>query len=199
MIRRERDHQQISSWKKEKPGTCSHHAFRTTDFKLHINLDWTSQKLAENSLGLHRSSREKTLSSYEHRQKNGAKGGKCGEKVKKRKIFFCLNQRHWPPAPDPRHHIAYLDVHSFAVLVYLQRQLKKERWVTRTNISQLVHLSLGESKHMLVSNVCAKPQQLNFVSLVKTILIMLYYIVLMTWSKATERTTKWTPILERDW
>lgn len=63
--------------------------FRTTDFKLHINLDWTSQKLAENSLVLHRSSREKTLSSYEHRRKNGVKGGRWGgKKWGKKKIFL---------------------------------------------------------------------------------------------------------------
>lgn len=134
MIRREHDHQQILSWRKEKPGTCSNHAFRPTDFKLHINLDWTPQKLAENSLGLHRSSREKTLSSYEHRRKNGVKGGKMWGKTEKKKIFFCLfvclNQQHWPPAPDRRHHIAYFCVHSFAVFAYLQRQINKKRWVT---------------------------------------------------------------------
>lgn len=84
---------------KEKPGACSNHVFRTTNFKLHINLDWTSQKLAENSLGLHRSSREKTLSSYEHRRKNGVKGGKMGKSEKKKEGFFCLNQQqHCPPA-----------------------------------------------------------------------------------------------------
>lgn len=101
---------------------------RTTDFKLHINLDWTPQKLAENSLGLHRSSKEKTLSSYEHRRENWVKWEKCREKVGKKKefFFFCLNQQHWPPALDRRHHIAYLAVHSFAVLVYLQRQSQRK-------------------------------------------------------------------------
>lgn len=102
MIRREHDRQQISSWKKEKPCACSNHAFRTTDFKLHINLDWTPQKLAENSLGLHRSSREKTLSSYEHRQKNGVKREKCGEKVKKKKRFFFFLFKPATLATGPR-------------------------------------------------------------------------------------------------
>lgn len=102
------------------------HVFRTTDLKLHTNLDWTSQKLAENSVGLHRSSREKTLSSYEHRRKNGVMGGENGEKWKKKKYFFVsTNNNIVHRLSGRRHHIAYLAVHSFAVLVYLQTEFKE--------------------------------------------------------------------------
>lgn len=138
MIRRECDHQRISSWKKEKPGVCSNHAFRTTDFKLHTNLDWTSQKLAENPLGLHRSSREKTLSSYEHRRKNGVKGEKCGEKSGgggTNFFLFVLTSNIGWPRSMPSHCI--FGCPFFCCFGVSVKTVTKEEWVTRIDISQL--------------------------------------------------------------
>lgn len=135
------------------------HVFRTTDLKLHTNLDWTSQKLAENSVGLHRSSREKTLSSYEHRRKNGVKGGKMGKSGKK-KVFFLFK----PTTLSTGSLVDAITLHIWLSILLpswciCKENLKRGMSYNSQCVSAsgiIVYLPLEGVKHMPVSHVWAK-------------------------------------------